>query len=545
MSLRTSERAPAPPHSGVASEHGLDADGLEPRREVHWNPSPAGLHEQALARGEGHVAHMGGFAATTAPHTGRSPNDKYTVREPESETSVAWGMVNVALDREHYDRLKADVLQYLNDQDLFVRDCRAGADDRYGINVRVVSPSAWHNLFAYNMFLRPHGPMLRHMRPDFTVLHAPDYAADPERHGTRSETAIAVSFEDRKVVICGTRYAGEIKKSIFAVLNYLLPTRGVLPMHCSANVAKDGTVALFFGLSGTGKTTLSADPDRGLVGDDEHGWSESGVFNFEGGCYAKTIRLSSSGEPEIYNATRMFGTILENVVLDPVTREIDFDDDSITENTRASYPIHYIPNAVLSGQAGHPREVIFLTADAFGVLPPISRLTREQAMYHFLSGYTAKVAGTERGVTEPKATFSTCFGAPFLPRHPAVYAEMLGEKLHEHGSSVWLVNTGWTGGPYGTGSRIRLQHTRAMVRAALSGRLDEAETEADPFFGLHVPRHVPDVPDGVLRPRDTWEDKDAYDAQARKLAGMFRENFGKYADEVPEGVRAAGPKEGA
>jgi len=545
MSPHTTERAPATPGSGVPSEHDLDTDGLEPRGEVHWNLSPEELYERALARGEGRIAHGGGFAAGTAPHTGRSPNDKYTVKGTGTLTSVDWGQVNVALDQASYERLRDDVVAYLNGEELFVRDCRAGADERYGINVRVVTTSAWHNLFAYNMFLRPHGQALRDLRPDFTVLHAPEMEADPARHGIRSTTAIVVSFEERKVVICGTRYAGEIKKSIFSVLNYILPAQAVLPMHCSANVAKDGTVALFFGLSGTGKTTISADPDRGLIGDDEHGWSENGVFNFEGGCYAKTIRLSPSGEPEIYRATHMFGTILENVVLDGKTREIDFDDDSITENTRASYPIHYIPNAVLSGQGGHPRDVVFLTADAFGVLPPISRLTPEQAMYHFLSGYTAKVAGTERGVTEPKATFSTCFGAPFLPRHPAVYAEMLGKKLKEHGSSVWLVNTGWTGGPYGTGSRMKLLYTRAMVRAALGGRLDEVETEADPFFGLAVPLHVPDVPDEVLRPRDTWKDEDAYDAQARKLAGMFRENFQRYAEQVPEGVRAAGPKEGA
>jgi phosphoenolpyruvate carboxykinase (ATP) len=376
------------------------------------------------------------------------------------------------------------------------------------------------------------------------VLHAPEFEADPARHGTRSETAIALSFEDRTVVIAGTRYAGEIKKSIFSVLNYLLPDRAVFPMHCSANVGTDGAVALFFGLSGTGKTTLSADPERGLIGDDEHGWSDRGVFNFEGGCYAKTIHLSREGEPEIYAATKMFGTILENVVLDEHTREIDFSDGSITENTRASYPIHYIPNAVLSGQGGHPKDVIFLTADAFGVLPPISRLSREQAMYHFLSGYTAKVAGTERGVTEPKATFSTCFGAPFLARHPAVYAKMLGERLDQHGASVWLVNTGWTGGPYGTGTRMSLKYTRAMVRAILEGSLAEAKCEADPVFGVSVPLHVPNVPDNVLRPRDTWADGTAYDAQAGKLAAMFRENFEKYAAQVPESVRKARPREG-
>jgi phosphoenolpyruvate carboxykinase (ATP) len=507
------------------------------------NLSPAELYERALARGEGRIAHMGAFAAVTAPHTGRSPNDKLTVREPVTEKTVDWGKVNVAFERGAYERLKGDVIAYLEGQELFVRDCRAGADEEYGLNVRVVSTSAWHNLFAYNMFLRPHGPASKSAGQIFTVLHAPELQADPKRHGTRSETVIAASFEDNKIVICGTRYAGEIKKSIFSVLNFLLPDRGVFPMHCSANVGMDGAVALFFGLSGTGKTTLSADPERGLIGDDEHGWSDKGVFNFEGGCYAKTIHLTREGEPEIYAATKMFGTILENVVLDERTREIDFSDASITENTRASYPIHYIPNAVLSGQGGHPKDVVFLAADAFGVLPPVARLSPEQAMYHFLSGYTAKVAGTERGVTEPKVTFSTCFGAPFLPRHPSVYAGLLGEKLKKHGSNVWLVNTGWTGGPYGTGSRIKLAYTRAMIRAALAGRLDDAETVKDRFFGVEVPLHVPDVPDEVLRPRDTWADGDAYDAQARKLAGMFRENFEKYAAQVPDAVKKAGPRE--
>jgi phosphoenolpyruvate carboxykinase (ATP) len=522
-------------------EQGLAGEGLDPQREVRWNLSPAELYEHALARNEGRIAHMGGFAAVTAPTTGRSPNDKFTVKEAATDKTVDWGKVNVALDRAAFDRLRADVVQYLNGQDLFVRDCRAGADDAYGLNVRLVTTSAWHNLFAYNMFLRPQLSG-RRPRPDFRVLHAPEFRADPARHGVRSETAIAASFEDRTVVICGTLYAGEIKKSIFSVLNFLLPDRSVFPMHCSANVGKDGTTALFFGLSGTGKTTLSADPERGLIGDDEHGWSDKGVFNFEGGCYAKTINLSPEGEPEIYRATQMFGTILENVVLDEHTREIDFADGSITENTRASYPIEYIPNAVLSGQGGHPKDVIFLTADAFGVLPPIARLTREQAMYHVLSGYTAKVAGTERGVTEPKATFSTCFGAPFLARHPAVYAKLLGEKLDAHGSRVWLVNTGWTGGAFGTGTRMKLSHTRAMIRAILERKLDDVKTVADPVFGLNVPVEVPEVPRKVLQARGTWADGAAYDAAAKKLAGMFRENFEKYASEVPEAVKKAGPR---
>jgi phosphoenolpyruvate carboxykinase (ATP) len=539
--MATTKTATPPVNGEVESRHGLGLHGLAPTGNVHWNLSPARLYEEALARGEGRIVHMGGFAALTAPHTGRSPNDKFTVREPSSEAELDWGKVNVAMDQDHYARLKEDVVAHLNDQDLFVRDARAGEDPELGLSVRVVTPSAWHSLFAYNMFLRPDPGALADMRPGFTVLHAPGLQADPERHGTRTGTFVVVNFADETVLIGGTRYAGEIKKSIFSVLNHLLPARDILPMHCSANVGPEGDVALFFGLSGTGKTTLSADPDRGLIGDDEHGWGPEGVFNFEGGCYAKVIRLSSDGEPEIYQATRMFGTILENVVLDAAGRTIDYDDDTITENTRASYPIDYIPNAVLPGRGGHPRNVVFLTCDAFGVLPPVSRLTPEQAMYHFLSGYTAKVAGTERGVTEPKAAFSACFGAPFLPRHPGVYARMLGERLREHGSRVWLVNTGWSCGGHGVGKRIELRHTRAMVRAVLAEHLDEVPTRTDPVFGLHVPEAVPEVPAGILDPRGTWSDPGAYDQAAGRLAGMFRENFRNYEDGVPAEVKAAGP----
>jgi phosphoenolpyruvate carboxykinase (ATP) len=528
----------------IASSHGLENHGLTPRGRVHWNLAPAELYEHALSRGEGRMVHMGGLAAVTAPHTGRSPNDKYTVREPASEETVDWGKVNVALSREHYDVLKRDVIDYLNDQELFVRDARAGADPQYGINVRVVNTQAWHNLFCYNMFLRPTHRELEDIVPDFTILHAPGYKADPDRHGTRSSTFIVVSLADRVVLIGGTQYAGEMKKSIFSVLNYMLPEHGVLPMHCSANIGRDGDVALFFGLSGTGKTTLSADPERALIGDDEHGWSDHGVFNFEGGCYAKVIRLNPKTEPEIYAATQQFGTILENVILESDTRGIDFDNAEITENTRASYPIHYIPHVVGSGLGGLPRNIVFLTADAFGVLPPISRLTPGQAMYHFLSGYTAKVAGTERGVTEPQATFSACFGAPFLPRHPGTYARMLGDKLREHGVAVWLVNTGWSGGSYGVGERMALPFTRAMVRAALAGRLDHAEFEADPVFGLAIPTEVPDVPSKILQPRNTWADQDDYDRTAAKLARMFHENMAKYASELDAEILAAGPKVG-
>ena len=520
----------------------LGRHGLKPTGRVRRNLSPARLYEAAFAQGDGEVVHMGAIAAVTSPTTGRSPNDRFVVRDEHSEEPVDWGKVNVPVSTEHFDALRADLVKYLNGRDLFVQDARAGEDAKHGINVRVVTDSAWHALFAYNMFLRLGASELDSFEPQFTVLHAPNLKADPGRHGCRSETAIMVNFTRREVLVVGSRYAGEIKKSIFSVLNHLLPADGVFPMHCSANVGPDGDVALFFGLSGTGKTTLSADASRGLIGDDEHGWSEEGVFNFEGGCYAKTIRLSPEGEPEIYRATQMFGTILENVVLDEKTREIDFDDASITENTRASYPIHYIPNAVLPSRAGHPRNVVFLTADAFGVLPPISRLTPEQAMYHFLSGYTAKVAGTERGVTEPSATFSACFGAPFLPRHPGVYAEMLGDRLREHGAQVWLVNTGWSGGGYGVGTRMKLRHTRAMVNAALAGELDKTEFVADPVFGIDVPTAVPGVPPEVLRPRDTWADSAAYDAASGKLSQMFKTNFERFADQVGDEVRAAGPR---
>jgi len=519
----------------------LSRHGLKPRGPVHWNLGAAGLIEQAIRRGEGSLTEDGAFVAITTPHTGRSPNDKFVVREPSSEDKIAWGSVNVPLSVEHFERLHRDVLRYLEGQELFVQDLYAGADPAYRLNVRVISPSAWHSLFARNMFIVPPAEARRDFEPGFTVLHAPEMQADPAVHGTRTGTFIVINFGERVVLIGGTRYAGEIKKSIFTVMNYLLPLQGVLSMHCSANVGPKGDVALFFGLSGTGKTTLSTDPNRRLIGDDEHGWSDAGVFNFEGGNYAKVIRLSPEGEPLIYAASRRFGAILENVVMDPETRVVNWDDDSITENTRSSYPLQFIEGAVESGCAGHPNHVVFLTADAFGVLPPISKLTREQAMYHFLSGYTAKVAGTERGVTEPKATFSTCFGAPFLPLPASTYARMLGEKIERHNAQCWLVNTGWTGGPYGVGSRMKLAYTRAMVDAAISGKLDGVETRQDPIFGLHVPVSVPGVPDEVLMPRQTWSDPAAYDEQAKKLAAMFRENFEKFAADVSEAVRAAGP----
>ena len=525
----------------MPSQHGLDLQGLEPSMPIHWNLSPARLYAHAITRGEGELTDVGAFSANTVPHTGRSPDDRYIVRDSVSDETVDWGPVNASLAPEFYERLKADVIEHLDSRELFVRDARAGEDPIAGIGVRVVTTSAWHALFAYNMFLRPPPEEVKKLRPDFAVLHAPDLQADPERHGTRSGAFIVLSLIDRTALIGGTRYAGEIKKSIFSVLNFLLPEQGILPMHCSANVGSSGDTALFFGLSGTGKTTLSADPARGLIGDDEHGWGTDGVFNFEGGCYAKVIRLSQEGEPEIFHASQMFGTILENVVLDPTTGRVDLDDASITENTRASYPIHYIPNAIVPARGGHPRSVIFLTCDAFGVLPPISRLTPAQAMYHFLSGYTAKVAGTERGVTEPKAVFSACFGAPFLPRHPGVYARILGERLRVHGSNVWLVNTGWVGGRAGEVSRIRLEYTRAMVGAALDGSLDSADTVPDPYFGVHVPTDVSGVPSEILQPKHCWSNRQEYEDAARTLTHMFRENFVAYEDGVHPEVLEAGP----
>jgi phosphoenolpyruvate carboxykinase (ATP) len=530
---------PEPPRGPGAS---LEAAGLAPQQAVHWNLHPAALYEHAVRRDEGVIADGGALCAVTSPHTGRSPNDKFVVREPGSEPDIWWGSVNQPLAEAHFDRLHADVVRHLNAQELFVRDLFAGADANHRVAIRSVTPSAWHALFVYNMFLRPTASDLASFTPSWLVLHAPAMHADPAQHGTRSGTFIVIHFGKRTILIGGTRYAGEIKKSVFTILNYLLPKRGVLPMHCSANVGEAGDVALFFGLSGTGKTTLSADPERALIGDDEHGWSDDGVFNFEGGCYAKVIRLSREGEPEIYATTRMFGTVLENVVVDPATRAIDLESAAITENTRASYPIHFIPNHVTGGVAGHPSHSVFLTCDAYGVMPPIARLSPTQALYQFLSGYTARVAGTERGVTEPKATFSTCFGAPFLPLNASVYASLLGERIARHGVQCWLVNTGWTGGPYGAGRRMRLAHTRTMVRAALAGTLDRIPTAPDPVFGLEVPLQVPGVPEDILLPRGTWSDPAGYDAQAARLARMFRENFEQFAGQVHRAVRDAGPR---
>jgi phosphoenolpyruvate carboxykinase (ATP) len=520
----------------------LDAQGLKPRGRVHWNLVQTVLLEAAIRREEGEFADMGPFVGVTAPHTGRSPNDKFVVREPSSEQDVDWGRVNQPLPPESFERLLADVREYLDASgDLFIQDLYCGADPKFRLSVRYVSPSAWHMAFVRNMFIRPDIADLASFDPNFTVLHAPGFEANPGRHGTRSGTFIVLNLARRMILIGGTRYAGELKKAMFTVMNYYLPKQGVLSMHCSANTGKSGDTALFFGLSGTGKTTLSADPDRNLIGDDEHGWSPDGTFNFEGGCYAKVINLSPEAEPDIYRTTQMFGTVLENVVLDPVTRRVRFDDQSITENTRASYPLHYIRNHVPNGRGGHPKNIILLTADAYGVLPPVARLSRDQALYYFLSGYTAKVAGTERGVKEPQATFSACFGAVFLVWHPTRYAEMLGKLIDEHGSRVWLLNTGWTGGPYGVGRRMKLAYTRAMVDAILRGDLDQAPCDVDPVFGLSIPREISDVPADILKPRETWGDTSAYDAQARKLAEMFRQNFEKFGSGVPEAVQAAGP----
>jgi phosphoenolpyruvate carboxykinase (ATP) len=508
---------------------------------LYYNLSPARLYEIALRRGEGRLAARGPLVTRTDPHTGRSPKDRFVVREPETEHHVGWGKVNVPVGEETFDRLLQKMGRYAAGRDLFVRDCFAGADERYRLPVRIVTEYAWHSLFAYNMFLRSEREELEGFQPGFTVIDLPGFKAVNESE-LNSSTFIIVHLSRRLVIIGGTQYAGEIKKSVFSALNYLLPAQGVFPMHCSANMSPEdeSDVAIFFGLSGTGKTTLSADPDRILIGDDEHGWSDRGIFNFEGGCYAKAIKLRPETEPEIYGTTREFGTLAENIILDE-EREIDFDDASITENTRLSYPLYLIPNASETGVAGHPRTVIMLTADAFGVLPPIAKLTPAQAMYHFLSGYTAKVAGTERGITEPVATFSACFGEPFMMRPPTVYAEMLGEKLREHGVQCFLVNTGWTGGPYGTGNRMSLPHTRSMIRAALAGDLADVETFTDPVFGLEIPKHVDGVPHAVLNPRDTWDDTDAYDAKARELAQMFATNFERYADGASDEIAQAGP----
>ena len=522
---------------------GATALGHGVTTQAYLNLSPAALYEHAIRRGEAEIAAHGPLVARTGQHTGRSPNDKFIVRDAGTEATVWWGSVNRPIEPERFAAIKARLLDYLKGRELFVLDCFAGADPTHRLPVRVISELAWHSLFARNLFIRPKPEELASLRPEFTIIQAPGFEADPKRDGVNSPTVILVDFAQRLVLIGGTSYAGECKKSVFTILNYLLPAKGVLPMHCSVNVGPEGDAAVFFGLSGTGKTTLSADPHRTLIGDDEHGWSDRGLFNFEGGCYAKVIRLSKEAEPEIHATTRMFGTVLENVVMDPATRELDLDNASLTENTRGAYPLDFIPNASLEGIAGHPKNVIMLTADAFGVLPPIAKLSPAQAMYHFLSGYTAKVAGTEKGLgKEPQATFSTCFGAPFMPRHPSVYARMLRERIEATGASCWLVNTGWTGGAFGTGERMRIAHTRALLRAALEGALDKVPLSRENLFGLAVPQSCPGVPDAVLNPRGTWRDKGAYDSTARDLVGRFHQNFAQFEAHVGDEVMAAAPK---
>jgi phosphoenolpyruvate carboxykinase (ATP) len=516
--------------------------GFEIGRHVRANLSVAELYEDAIRAGEGMIAAQGPLVVRTGMHTGRSPRDKFIVKEPSSASKVWWGEVNRPISEQHYERLRQRLVDYLADRTLYAQDCFIGAHQAHRRSLRVYTETAWASIFAENLFRRPLAADLEAFRPNFTIIDAPSFKADPGTEGTRTETAILVHLRRMEIIVVGTEYAGEIKKSAFTVMNYLMPDEGILPMHSSVNVGRAGDSAVFFGLSGTGKTTLSADPERSLIGDDEHGWGDDGVFNFEGGCYAKTIRLSPMYEPDIFQTTRRFGTILENVDLDPVTRELDLDSERFTENTRGAYPIDFIGNADPTGMAGQPRNVVLLTADAFGVLPPISRLSHAQAAYHFISGYTAKLAGTEIGIKEPKATFSPCFGAPFMPCHPGEYARMLVDRLAGADVPVWLVNTGWTGGPYGTGERMNINHTRSMVRAALGGRLTDVATVTDPIFGVEVPIACPDVPADVLQPRATWQDRDAYDRQARALAVMFAENFSAYADGASDEIRAAGPR---
>ncbi|MFC7373290.1 phosphoenolpyruvate carboxykinase (ATP) [Fictibacillus iocasae] len=509
--------------------------------QTHMNLPVPVLVEKALLRKEGLLTSTGALRATTGKYTGRSPEDKFIVEETSSKAKIDWGKTNKPFSSEKFESLYKKVLAYLgNKEELFLFRGYAGADHAYRLPIQVINEYAWHNLFAHQMFVRPNNlEEAKAIDPGFTVISAPGFFANPAEDGTNSETFIIISFEKRIILIGGTEYAGEIKKSVFSVMNYLLPEEGILSMHCSANVGTEGDVALFFGLSGTGKTTLSADPNRRLIGDDEHGWANTGVFNIEGGCYAKCINLSKEKEPQIWNAIR-YGSVLENVVVDSDTRLSDYDDSSLTENTRAAYPVDAIPNVMIPGVAGHPNTIIFLTADAFGVLPPISKLTKEQAMYHFLSGYTSKLAGTERGVTSPQATFSTCFGAPFLPMEATVYAEMLGNKIDQHEVNVYLVNTGWSGGEYGVGSRMNLAYTRAMVQAALIGELQTVETVVDPIFGLHIPVHCPGVPDQVLQPSKTWADQAEYEKKAKELAAKFKANFEKFSN-VSQAIKNAGP----
>jgi phosphoenolpyruvate carboxykinase (ATP) len=527
---------------GIASRYDLDKHGLRNLNMAYWTLTTPALIERIVTRREGVLAHEGGLVVRTGSHTGRAANDKFIVRNPESEGKIWWGKINRPLDPASFERLRIRMTAYFQGRDVFVQDANACAHPDYRLPIRIVTETAWHSLFCRNLFLRLKAEDLPGHVPQFTILHAPGFQAIHDEDGTNSDVFVILNLDRHLVLIGGTSYAGEIKKSIFTILNYLLPQRGVLSMHCSANVGRQGDVALFFGLSGTGKTTLSSDPERLLIGDDEHGWGEDGVFNFEGGCYAKVIRLHAEYEPLIWQATRHFGTVLENVSIDHYTRRVDFDDSSLTENTRAAYPIGFLTNTIPSGRAGHPDYVFFLTADAFGVMPPVSRLTNEQAMYYFLSGYTSKLAGTEKGLgSDPQTTFSTCFGAPFLPLQPSVYAQLLGEKLAKHQVQVWMINTGWTGGPFGVGERIPIPYTRAMIRAVLNGDLEGGPMHADPFFGVSVPEQVPNVPPEVLSPRKTWSNPAAYDEKVKILVGRFRDNFTQFAGHVTPQVVASGP----
>jgi phosphoenolpyruvate carboxykinase (ATP) len=526
----------------LKSRFDLSRHGLNHLAAERWNYNTPTLYEQIIRRREGVITHLGPIAVRTGTHTGRAARDKYIVREASSEPLVWWSDSNRPFSEELFQALYQRLRAYFQGKEVFIQDCYSGADPDYQLPIRIVTETAWHSLFARNLFIQTPPEKLADHIPQITVIHAPGFYADPETDGTQSGAFILIHLAKKWILIGGTAYAGEIKKAVFSMDNFLLPQEHVLTMHCSATQGKAGDVAIFFGLSGTGKTTLSADPNRRLIGDDEHGWSENGVFNFEGGCYAKTIRLSEADEPEIYQTTRRFGTILENVAYDPITRRLDLDDDSLTENTRAAYPLSHIPNHVPEKRGGHPTNILLLTSDAFGVLPPIARLTPEQAMYHFISGYTAKLGGTEAGMQkEPKATFSACFGAPFMVLHPTKYAELLKEKIQRHQANCWLVNTGWTQGPYGIGKRMSLPHTRALVNAALEGRLNEVEYDQHPIFRVSVPRTAPGVPAEILNPKNTWQDPDAYDRKARELAAEFAENFKSYASYVNEEIRAAGP----
>ncbi len=529
---------------GLQSKFGIESAGLKNLANVFWNYGPAELIEAAVKNNEGYLSNDGAFMVNTGQFTGRSPRDKYIVDyQDDASRKIDWGKVNQPITLQQFDSLLARMQAYLEGRDVYVQDLQVGADLKERINVRVITEQAWHSLFTRNLLIRPATSQLTGLQPNFTILQLPSFKADPAIDGIHSSTFIIVNYNRKMVLIGNTSYAGEIKKSVFSILNTILPEQNVLPMHCSANIGQNGDTALFFGLSGTGKTTLSSDLSRNLIGDDEHAWGEDGVFNFEGGCYAKTINLDASLEPVIWDACHRFGTVLENVVFDPQSREIDFSDGSLTENTRAAYPITFISNHVKSGLGGHPRNVFFLTADAYGVLPPLSKLNVDQAIYYFLSGYTSKLAGTEKGLgAEPEPTFSTCFGAPFLPLFPQVYARLLGEKIQKYGVNVWLVNTGWTGGPFGVGKRIKLPYTRAMIRAAIAGNLEHVPMRNDAIFNLSSPTECQDVPSRVLDPRSTWDNPEAYDAMALTLAGHFKQNFSKFEKAVGGNITKAGPK---